>query len=150
MKRKFLLASVLLPSFLAAQQTTSLDNFVARRGEKMGNCTGNKGNICEFEKIDDPSQSITLEKQSNTTLLMRVDLTGLGDKEEVNWLGKSLSEVNSGEEIYFTQDFNFELHEEIISGLYLDQNSNCIAKGKYLITIKGNTHLEILFSLTSK
>lgn len=150
MKRNLVLASALLPSLLFAQHTTSLDNYTAKRGEKMGNCTGNKGNICEFEKSENPSHSITLEKTSSKQLLMRVNLTGMDEAEEVNWLGKSVREIALDEKIYFNQDFKFELHPEIIADLGLDLTSSWIAKGSYLVAIKNNTHLEILFSLTCK
>jgi len=150
MKKRIILASLLLPGLLAAQSTARrVNDYVAKRGERMGNCTGSKGNICGFEQTAGQSP-LSFSKVSDGELNLSIDLSLLTDSEKISWLGKPLSEIGENELVYFHQEINVELHKGIVSGLALQPGQTFISKGYYLVSRSTEGKIEMTFTLVGK
>ncbi len=148
MKKTLLLASALLPGILVAQDNLVMHNYSVKRGEKIGNCSGNKGNICEFEKMGNKTK-ISLSLSSPDKLQMTVDLDGSSLEEKNSWVGKSWDAIEPGEAIYFHQKYPANLNQELIAELQIDSAFSQIAPGEYLLAIGQNT-ITIVFKLIAK
>lgn len=148
MKKTILLAAALLPGALLAQnEELTTDQYEVRRGERMGNCNGNKGYICEFPKTE---KSFTfISKISSSQLRISIDVLNLTEEEQTGWLGKPLSEVRPDEELVFNQEYSVELNSELIRDLQLDPDSGFIAKGQHTIKLNGNK-IELLLNLSDR
>lgn len=148
MKKTLLLAAALLPGILAAQDSLILNNYSVKRGEKIGNCSGNKGNICEFEKTGNKTK-ISLAMESHDRIQMGIDLAGASLEEKNSWIGKSWDSVEPGELLYFHQEYAVSLHPQLIAELQLDPNFSQIAPGNYLLVI-GQDKITVIFRLIAK
>lgn len=148
MKKTLLLASALLPGILVAQDNLVMYNYSVKRGEKIGNCSGNKGNICEFEKTGNKTK-ISLSLSSPDRLQMTVDLDGSSLEEKNSWVGKSWDAIEPGEAIYFHQKYPVNLNPLLINELNLDPNFSKIEPGEYLLAIGQNT-ITVVFKLIAK
>ena len=147
MKKLLIVSLLLIPCLLFAQKTdTSTSDDTVLRGERMGNCSGNKGNICGFEKKQ--NSAFILSKETSSQLKISIDLSKLSDEEQLGWLGKPLKEVRTNEEIPFLQEFKIPLSLDLVSALNLELNYMFIASGSYKMKIQEN-RIEILLDLTN-
>lgn len=148
MKKLLIVSLLLIPCLLFAQKTdTSTSDYTVLRGERMGNCSGNKGNICGFEKKQ--NSAVVLSKETSSQLKISIDLSKLSDEEQLGWLGKPLKEVRPNEEIPFLQEFKIPLSLDLVSALNLELNYMFIASGSYKMKIQEN-RIEILLDLTNR
>lgn len=148
MKKLLILTLLIMPCIIFAQKTDlSTSEYTILRGERMGNCSGNKGNICAFEKKQ--NSAVVLSKETFSQLKISIDLSKLSDEEQLGWLGKPLKEVRPNEEIPFLQEFKIPLSLDLVSALNLELNYMFIASGSYKMKIQEN-RIEILLDLTNR
>jgi hypothetical protein len=148
MKKTILLAAALLPGALFAQNKEITTNqYEIKRGERMGNCSGNKENICEFAKTE---QSITfMSKTISNQLRISINISALSEEEQQSWLGKPLKDVRPDETLVFNQEYNTELNPELVRDLELDSKYRFIAKGEHIIKLNNN-NIELLLNLCER
>jgi hypothetical protein len=86
MKKLIITSLLIAPYFLFAQQANeiSTDKYTTLRGERMGNCSGSKGNICGFEKKE--NSAVELSKEGATQLKISIDLSKISGEEQLGWL----------------------------------------------------------------
>lgn len=149
MKISLFVALLLSPGLLFAQKIEkSTDQYTASRGEGYGNCTGSKGNICGFEKME--NSAIVLSKETSSQLKISIDLSKISDEEQLGWLGKPLKEIRPNEEISFLQEFKIPLDADLVRALNLEANYFFIAPGNYKMTVTQENKLEIVLNLSNK
>ena len=148
--KKLLISTLLfIPCLLFAQKTDlSTSEYDTLRGERMGNCSGNKGNICGFEKKE--NSPVVISKVTDTQLKLSIDLLKLSNEEQLGWLGKALKEVRPNEEISFLQEFKISLDADLVRDLNLESNYFFIAPGNYKMMIKQENKLEIVLNLSNQ
>lgn len=148
MKKTILLATAMLPVALFAQKEEITTNqYEVRRGERIGNCNGNKGYICEFVKTE---QSITfMSKTISNQLRVAINISDLSEEEQQSWMGKPLKNIKPGETLIFNQEYYTELNPELVRDLKLDSEYKFIAKGEHIIKLNNN-HIELLLNLCEK
>lgn len=150
MKKTLFVATFLVASMPLFSQKTDLstNEYTTLRGERMGNCSGSKGNICGFEKKE--NSAVVISKETATQLKISIDLSKLSNEEQVGWLGKTLKEVRTNEEIPFLQEFKIPLDADLVRDLNLESNSFFIAPGNYKMTVNQENKLEIVLNLSNK
>lgn len=150
MKKLIITSLLIAPYFLFAQQANeiSTDKYTTLRGERMGNCSGNKGNICGFEKKE--NFAFVLSKEGATQLKISIDLSKISEEEQLGWLGKPLKEVRTNEEISFVQEFKIPLDADLVRALNLEANYFFIAPGNYKMRVTQENRLEIVLNLSNK
>lgn len=146
MRKNIVVIAAMLPVSLLAQSKPSVDQYEVKRGEKIGNCTGNKGNICEFEKIEGTS-SITLSRHTTDQIVLTVDFSKMNEVEKKSWLEDKNSISYREDKIYFVQNTPIQIQPELLKDLHIDTHLDKIAEGDYPITLVED-RLSIIFNLT--
>lgn len=150
MKKTLFVATFLVASMSLFSQKTDLstNEYTTLRGERMGNCSGSKGNICGFEKKE--NSAVELSKEGATQLKISIDLSKISGEEQLGWLGKPLKEVCPNEEILFVQEFKIPLDADLVRALNLESSYFFIAPGNYKMIVNKENKLEIVLNLSNK
>ena len=131
---------LMLQGLLYAQETVQRTMDIQAR-----DCSGGLGRCLEATSNNKDNQQVTasFSKVANQTITMDLDFSKLSD------YAKNLFSGNEKTGVYFNQNADYLVDENLAKNLNISKEFNKIAKGKYPVTVNRNWYT-VTFSLTKE
>lgn len=144
MKKIFYAAFLMLPGIFFAQKNLDAD---FKNGRQGADCRGRGACSLSVSNTSTGSNSATAQKVSDNSFSLLVKRSTLTPDDEINMLGKPISEFASNEKATFLMEEALLIDGQTLANLGLNQNYKTIRAAEYPVTLTSET-IVIVFTLS--